>query len=78
VRVLKASEIGSFVYCRRAWWYQRQGVATQNVTELANGRRLHDRHGWQVQSAGLLQRVAAALLALAVLLFGLYLFTQAA
>jgi len=78
VRILKASEIGSFVYCQRAWWYQRQGVKTQNVAELASGRRLHDRHGWQVLSAGLLQRVALVLLIVGVLLFGLYLFTRIA
>lgn len=63
---IKASEIGEYLYCQRAWWLRLQGAASTNVQELAEGTRQHARHGrgWQMAS-GL--RVLAAALALAAL-----------
>jgi len=54
-RMIRASEIGSHLYCRRAWWYRKQGVASQNQAELAAGTELHVQHGRNVLAAGLLQ-----------------------
>ncbi len=53
--VLRASEIGVFLYCARAWWYQRRGVASDNAAELADGRELHQRHGRAVLTSGFLR-----------------------
>ncbi len=53
MKPIRASEIGSYLYCRRAWWYQRQGQASLNQAELAAGTELHRRHGRQVLRAGL-------------------------
>ena len=66
--VIRASEIGSYLYCRRAWWYRKQGVASENQTEMATGSDLHVQHGRKVIAAGMLQLAGYAALILAVLL----------
>ena len=67
MRVIRASEIGEYVYCHRAWWlHQVQGHASDNVHELAAGTARHARHGRQVSLAAAL-RVLAVLLLLAAL-----------
>jgi hypothetical protein len=67
MRTIRASEIGAFQYCRRAWWYQRNGVAPENQMELAEGVELHTRHGSKVMAAGCLRLAAYGLMLLAVL-----------
>ncbi len=66
--IIRASEIGSYLYCRRAWWYRKQGIESENQTEMAQGTELHRRHGRQVIAAGFLQLAGYALLLIAVLL----------
>lgn len=67
MRTIRASEIGSFLYCRRAWWYQKQGVASENQAELAEGAEFHHRHGREALTASLLRAVGWGLLFLAVI-----------
>jgi len=64
---IKASEIGEYLYCQRAWWLRLQGAATANVQELAEGTRQHARHGrgWQWVS---LQRGLVGVLIVAALI----------
>ncbi len=71
--IIRASEIGSYLYCRRAWWYRKQGVESENQAEMASGSDLHVRHGRQVMAAGLLQFAGYALLIVAVLVVVAYL-----
>jgi CRISPR/Cas system-associated exonuclease Cas4 (RecB family) len=66
--VIRASEIGTYLYCRRAWWYRKQGIQSENQTEMANGTELHRQHGRKVIAAGFLQVAGYALLLVAVLL----------
>lgn len=73
--VLKASEVGSYLYCKRAWWYHRRGVESENRAELATGTDLHLRHGRQVLAAGLLQVLGFILLLAAAVLLVLTLAT---
>jgi CRISPR/Cas system-associated exonuclease Cas4 (RecB family) len=66
--VIRASEIGSYLYCRRAWWYRKQGIQSVNQAEMATGTQLHTQHGRKVIAAGFLQTAGYALLLVAVLL----------
>ena len=66
LRTIRASELGNFIFCRRAWWYQTQGVASRNQTELEGGNTFHRQHGREVMLSGLL-RVLGWILLLAAL-----------
>ena len=60
--LIRASEIGSYLYCRRAWWYRKQGVESENRAEMATGTELHRLHGRKVIAAGLLRTLGLLLL----------------
>ena len=65
MRTLRASELGSFLYCQRAWWYQRQGIVGQNQAELASGAAFHAGHARSAKLALVFRRVALFLIILA-------------
>lgn len=71
MRTIRASEIGTYLYCRRAWWYHKEGAPSQNQTELAGGSAYHHRHGRQVLHAGLLRMAGWGLLLLAIALLAI-------
>ncbi len=65
MRVIRASEVGEYVFCHRAWWLRHvQGLTSTHVRELAEGTAAHAAHGRRVRLA-LALRAAALLLALA-------------
>jgi len=68
MRILRASEIGTFVYCQRAWWYQKTGNESQNLDEMSAGVDLHLQHGRGVLLTGLLRMLAYGLLLAALVL----------
>lgn len=67
MRPIRSSEIGSYLYCRRAWWYRKTGVESKNQTELAAGTELHRKHGRQVLAAALTRTLGWILLLAAIL-----------
>jgi len=71
-RTVRASEIGSFVYCQRAWWYRRQGEQPSNQEELADGTSYHEAHASQARSIGNLQIAAWLILFLALAFLTIY------
>lgn len=66
MRVLRASEIGAYLYCHRAWWYQLQGVESENQPEMTAGSSFHHAHGTKVVTGTLLRAAGWFLLLAAV------------
>ena len=76
MQTIRASEIGTYLYCRRAWWYRKQGVESDNQADLATGTALHRQHGRKVLAAGLARTLGLVLLLLALVLLTAYLTTS--
>jgi len=74
--VIRSSDIGNYLYCRRAWWYRKQGYESANQAELASGTELHRKHGRKVLLAGLLRILAFLLLLVGLVLLVTYCTTQ--
>ncbi|MFH1446370.1 MAG: hypothetical protein ABIG43_03040 [Chloroflexota bacterium] len=74
MRTLRASELGSYLYCQRAWWYQKQGVESRNLAEMAGGTQLHRAHGRRLVLSGLM-RILAWVLMLAGLVLLVFILT---
>lgn len=72
MRVIRSSDIGNYLYCRRAWWYRKQGFESENQAELASGTELHRKHGRKVLAAGFLRTVAFFLLLAALVVLVAY------
>ena len=68
--IIRASEIGAYVYCRRAWWLKRAaGFEPAGKEEVfARGIEAHSRHGRLVRRTTWQRRVALLLLALGIVL----------
>jgi len=73
MKTIRASEIGTYLYCHRAWWYQKSGLEPQNLGELAAGVQLHEQHGRVLLVVGCLRSLAYALLLFALVLAAVYL-----
>lgn len=72
MRTIRASEIGSYLYCQRAWWYQRQGIQAENQAELTSGTELHWKHGQSLIVTGCIRYLAYALILAALVLLTIY------
>ena len=69
--IIRASEVGEFVYCARAWWLRRAaGLEPAGRERREHGSLLHQRHGRAVAGsrALLMLAVILALGALALML----------
>jgi len=72
MRTIRASEVGSYLFCARAWWYHRQGIEPTNQAEMIAGTELHRRHGRQVIASGLTRILAVILLLVALALLAAF------
>lgn len=70
--VIRASDIGNYLYCRRAWRYRKDGVESANRMELAAGTELHRQHGRKALSAVLLRALGMILLLVSILILVAY------
>jgi len=72
--IIRASEIGQYAYCARAWWLARvKGLPSANAAEMRAGTELHRAHGRSVERFHRLRRIATAFLLLAGLLLASWL-----
>lgn len=76
MRPIRSSDIGNYLYCRRAWWYRKQGTPSENQAEMTAGTELHQRHGRQVLASSLTRNLALALLLAGILLLVAYCTSQ--
>ena len=72
MHIIRSSDIGTYIYCRRSWWYKKQGVESVNQTELAAGTELHAKHGRQVLASGISRTLALILLMIALVMLVAY------
>ena len=71
---VRASGMGEYAFCARAWWLRREGVRpTRGGEARAAGTRWHESHGRSVSRARLLRTVSAVCLWLALALAALLL-----
>ena len=69
-QLIRAREIGDYVYCRRSWWLSRvAGYQSRNVKQMADGVAYHEMHGRLVGRAVLARRVAYLFVFLSVAVF---------
>jgi hypothetical protein len=70
-KTVRASEIGNYLFCQRAWWYARQGIKSANQKELAGGAAYHAEHAGQARRI-LISQIVGYLLMLCALLLMVY------
>ena len=70
--ITRSSDIGNYLYCRRAWWYRKEGFESENQAELAAGTEIHRQHGRKVIVSGLTRSLALLLLLAALILLVAY------
>lgn len=73
----KASEVSTFLFCQRAWSFEREGAPSEREPERVLGTAYHQRHGERVSATPRLRTLSRAALALAALLFLLGLWLSA-
>lgn len=70
-----ASEIGEFIYCKRAWWLRQKGFL-ETTDAMRRGNSEHNRLGQIVFRHKILFALALLLIGLGVLGFVLYFAVQ--
>ena len=74
--VIRSSDIGNYLYCRRAWWYRKQGIESENKVELVSGTELHQKHGRQVMASSINRTLGFILLMIAIVIVVAYCTSQ--
>ncbi len=57
-RVIRASEIGEYLFCKRAWWLRTQGIESANRKALDAGTAEHEDLARRVVLTGCLRSAA--------------------
>ncbi len=60
---IRASEIGEYVYCNRAWWLKQVGgKKSAHVRQLKAGQHHHYQHGNQIRKITWMRKLAYLLI----------------
>jgi hypothetical protein len=65
---INAGEVGTYLFCKRAWAFQRQGAPCAREPERVRGTLYHERHAQRVAAGEQTQRQSSALLIAGVVL----------
>jgi len=80
LRLIRASELGEYSYCSRAWWYRHvQKIAPpgrEGASRLQAGIRAHDTHGRTVALSGTFRTLGIILALFGILALALALFIK--
>ena len=80
MRVLRASELGEYSYCSRAWWYRHvlkiAPPSGESASRLEAGIQAHTRHGRAVALSTTLRAIGIVLALLGLLALVLALVTR--
>ena len=76
MRTIRASEIGTYLYCRRAWWYQKHGEPSEHQAEMAAGSEMHYEHGRTAMRLGCLRVLAYCLVLIGLVVLVIYVTSQ--
>jgi CRISPR/Cas system-associated exonuclease Cas4 (RecB family) len=80
MRVLRASELGEYSYCSRAWWYRHvlkiAPPSGESASRLEAGTQAHTRHGRAVALSTTLRAVGIILAFLGLLALALALIAR--
>jgi hypothetical protein len=72
--LVRASDIGAWAYCRRAWYLAHvRGIPHAHPEVLQRGSEAHTEHGQQVRRAGSMQQIGRWLVIMGVVLVALLL-----
>ena len=70
--IIRSSDIGTYLYCNRAWSYKKQGFESSNQAELAAGTELHVKHGRQILASSITRMIGLVLLMIALVMLVAY------
>jgi hypothetical protein len=70
--VIRASDIGLYVFCARAWRLKADGYESQNKAAMEAGSEAHQRHGDSVESVFLMRRWSITLFIAAAMVLALW------
>ena len=69
MQVIRSSDIGNYLYCRRAWWYKNvRGLDSANVRRMHSGSKFHATHSRRVRRLPWLRGLAYTLIFFAILI----------
>ena len=68
-RIVRASELGQYSFCAKAWWLGSvEGAPSANVREMDAGVSAHERHGQAVKVSSWLGRAGLICIALGIVI----------
>jgi len=75
-KIIRASDIGLYVFCARAWRLKAEGYESRNLAEMTAGAEAHQAHGARVVAYHRLRAASIALFAASLALLLLWALTR--